>query len=68
MPVDPADKDRLLTALAALTNIVSAMPEKKKCGNCLHWQNGCKLAGGQMPPQHIQDAGCKEWAWNSCPF
>jgi hypothetical protein len=68
MLVDPADNDRLLTALAALTKIVSAMPEKKECRNCLHWKSGCKLAGGQTPPEHVQKAGCGEWEFDGCPF
>jgi hypothetical protein len=44
-----------------------AMPEQRKCRHCKHWQNGCKLAGGRMPPAHIQKAGCDTWMCDGVP-
>lgn len=45
-----------------------AMPEQRTCRHCKHWQNGCKAAGGQMPPAHLQKPGCDTWMWDGVPF
>jgi hypothetical protein len=68
MPSNPAEKAPLLSATELLKNIVIAMPEQQRCDNCEHWQKGCKLAGGQIPPKHVQKAGRQSWMWDGVPF
>jgi hypothetical protein len=58
MPCNPAEKERVLSALKALTAFVEAQDVSKSCLTCMHWANGCKLARGQMPPEQVQREGC----------
>jgi hypothetical protein len=32
-----------------LRDIMIAISEQRTCRHCKRWQNGCNLAGGQMP-------------------
>jgi hypothetical protein len=68
MPVKPEEKARVLSALKTLTAFAETMEVSKSCPSCLHWANGCKLAGGQMPPEHVQKAGCPSWDWDGVVF
>jgi hypothetical protein len=58
MPFNPAENERVLSALKALTAFVEAQDVSKSCLTCMHWANGCKLAHGQMPPEQVQREGC----------
>jgi hypothetical protein len=64
----PEEKDRLLSALKTLTTFVETMEVSKSCRTCTHWANGCKLANRQMPPEQVQQEGCKSWMWDGMPF
>jgi hypothetical protein len=68
MPFNPAEKERLLSALKALTAYVEAQDVSKSCLSCLHWDRGCKLAGRQMPPEQVQKEGCPSWDWDEMVF
>ena len=68
MPFDPAEKERVLSALKTLTAFVEAQDVSKSCPSCLHWSGGCKLAEGRMPPEHVQKAGCQSWNWDGVVF
>ena len=64
----PEEKERVLSALKTLTTFVEAQEVMKSCQSCMHWSRGCKLAGGQMPPEDIQKAGCQSWNWDGVVF
>ena len=49
----PEEKERILSALKTLTAFVEAQEVTKSCQSCMHWARGCKLAGGQMPPEQV---------------
>ncbi len=41
------------------------------CGSCQHYGGrgiGCKLAGGQEPPDDVLPVGCDSWLWDQIPF
>jgi hypothetical protein len=56
------------SAPALLQDIMIAMPQQRTCGHGKHWQNGCQLASGQMPPEQVQEAGRDSWMWGGVPF
>ena len=68
MILKPEERDRLLSALKTLTAFVENLQVSKSCPTCTHWANGCKLASGQKPPEHVQKEGCKSWMWDGIPF
>jgi len=62
------EKHYLLEAMRKATAILEKIPDKPSCGTCEHFQQGCVLSGGAMPPQEVQAVGCKSWAYNWIPF
>jgi hypothetical protein len=68
MILKPEEKDRLLSALKTLTTFVETLEVSKSCRTYTHWANGCRLAGGQMSPDHVQKAGCRSWDWDGVVF
>lgn len=42
--------------------------EKRSCNDCEHFANGCKLADGHMPPDHVVKQGCPQWEFDGIPF
>lgn len=40
------------------------------CETCLSRDKngGCEKAGGEVPPEYVQQTGCPEWYWDDIPF
>jgi hypothetical protein len=68
MPFHPAEHERVLSALNALTAFVEAQDVSTSCLTCMHWANGCTLARGQMPPAQVQREGCPSWDGDGVVF
>jgi hypothetical protein len=58
----------LLATLTRLNGFRAGMRGQRRCDHCRSRQNGCQLAGGQMPPEQVQKAGCQSWMWAGIPF
>lgn len=59
--IDNPNLDKLMTQ-------VEKIELKKECQSCKHWDMGCALAGGKVPPRDVQENGCKVWEWSKVPF
>lgn len=58
-----------MEALKEAMRIIEALPDKKNCKNCTHFDQGfCKISDGAKPPAHIVEAGCNMWQWDEVPF
>ena len=58
---DPFEKDRLLGELLKLKDEIEALPLKRGCTTCLHWDGGCQLANKRIPPDSVYNSGCELW-------
>ena len=57
-------KNELLERIDYIRNFIEELPSQKSCASCLQWDGenkGCKVSGGQKPPEHIQKSGCPSW-------
>lgn len=56
-------KQRMCSALTEALQIIQNIPVKRECISCEHWNtDGCRLAGGKMPPKEIKENGCESWS------
>lgn len=38
------------------------------CVSRMNYTGGCLKAGGEVPPEDVQQSGCPEWYWDGIPF
>ena len=57
-----SSKQQITQALGTALSIIQDMPVIKECRSCEHWNtDGCRLAGGKMPPRDVLLSGCEVW-------
>ena len=70
--IDAVKKEKLLECVNYIRNFIEELPSQKSCASCLQWDSeneGCKVSGGQKPPEYIQKNGCPSWViWDEIPF
>lgn len=61
MKISPMQKYNIQSALLLLSEFINTLEAEKSCDSCLHFNDGCALALGAMPPKEILSTGCKQW-------
>jgi hypothetical protein len=65
--IDPHDFNKVREAFKIALEIMKPMV-KRSCATCTNWDNGCKLANGDMPPQNVINNGCDSYKFDEIPF
>ena len=65
--LEPAELAQVQNAFDLVIKFLTANTNKD-CITCAHFNNGCNLAGGAMPPEDVQEKGCSSYVNNSIPF
>lgn len=70
MKIDAAKQKELLESINIIRNFIESLETSKSCFTCENWKNdGCRLADGQIPPNHIILSGCASWQiWDEIPM
>lgn len=70
--IDAVKKEKLLECVNYIRNFIEELPSQNSCASCLQWNDetkGCKVSGGQTPPEDVQKNGCQSWVvWDEIPF
>lgn len=70
MPLDPFEKEKLLSAVETLRSFIENIEENKTCSSCMFYIEKNATCGKfkQAIPDHIIKNGCPEWEFDSIPF
>lgn len=65
------EKHYILETLKRLTAYVEALPSKRECVTCEHFNistKSCAMSNYLVPPEDVQAKGCNSWSWDNVPF
>lgn len=66
--ITPAELKQVKSAFKLVVDILETRVEKN-CANCHNWNGkGCTLAGGETPPDNVQENGCASFKASEVPF